>query len=239
MGKESLAVEVTSLRKTFGRREVLKDIDLKLPAGEFLTIFGPNGAGKTTLLKILSTLLTPTAGDVFVSGLEVKSEPTAVRKIIGLLSHSPLLYLDLTAYENLAFYGRMYGVVGLDERIDELLGKVELSHRRFDRVGTFSRGMIQRLAIARALLHRPEIVFLDEPYAGLDPHAAGVLDSILEELRADHTFVMVTHDTAKGFSLASRLMVLSQGEMVLSGPKAQTDLASFQKAYAERVTGER
>lgn len=235
MEQGSLAIDVRDLKKVFGRREALTDINLKLKEGEFLTIFGPNGAGKTTLLKILSTLISPTSGEVFISSFSVTDEPTAIRGKIGLISHSPLLYLDLTAYENLKFYGRMYGVDNLEKRIGELLDRVELSHRRFDRVRTFSRGMLQRLSIARALLHEPEILFLDEPYAGLDPHAVDILDSLLGDLRAHHTFVMVTHDVEKGLSLSSQVVILSQGKIVFERGAKEIDLASLKKAYREKV----
>lgn len=243
MEQGSLAIDVRDLKKVFGRREALTDINLKLKDGEFLTIFGPNGAGKTTFLKILSTLISPTSGEVFISSFSVTDEPTAIRGKIGLISHSPLLYLDLTAYENLKFYGRMYGLDNLEKRIGELLDRVELSHRRFDRVRTFSRGMLQRLSIARALLHEPEILFLDEPYAGLDPHAVDILDSLLGDLRAHHTFpstslrtcVMVTHDVEKGFSLSSQVVILSQGKIVFERGAKEIDLPSLKKAYREKV----
>ncbi|MFZ3062959.1 MAG: ABC transporter ATP-binding protein [Actinomycetota bacterium] len=234
-GKESLAVRVERVNKSFGRRKVLSDISFDLKEGEFLSIFGPNGAGKTTLLKILSTLMEPTSGDVWVSGLSVKEKPLKIRKKIGFVSHSPLLYIDLTAYENLKFYGRMYGVERLEERIDELLEKVELNHRRYDLVGTFSRGMLQRLAIARVLLHEPEIVFLDEPHAGLDPHAVDILDSFISDLKGSHTFVMVTHNLEKGLSLSTQALILSGGEVVFHEKGEKIDSSVIRDVYRERV----
>ncbi len=234
-GKECLSVQVKRLNKSFGRRKVLSEISFDLKEGEFLSIFGPNGAGKTTLLKILSTLMEPTSGDVWISGLSVKEKTLTIRKKIGFVSHSPLLYIDLTAYENLKFYGRMYGVERLEERIDELLEKVELNHRRYDLVGTFSRGMLRRLAIARVLLHNPEIVFLDEPHAGLDPHAVDILDSFIRDLKGSHTFIMVTHNLEKGLALSTQALILSGGEIVFQQKGEEMDPSVIRDVYREKV----
>lgn len=233
--KERFSVQVKRLNKSFGRRKVLSEISFDLKEGEFLSIFGPNGAGKTTLLKILSALIDPTSGDVWISGLSVKEKSLAIRKKIGFVSHSPLLYIDLTAYENLKFYGRMYGVGRLEERIDELLEKVELNHRRYDLVRTFSRGMLQRLAIARVLLHEPEILFLDEPHAGLDPHAVDILDSFIADLKGSHTFIMVTHNLEKGLALSSQALILSGGAIVFQQKGEEIDPSLFRDVYREKV----
>lgn len=183
-------------------------------------------------------MIAPTSGEVKVSGLAIEDDAAAVRSKIGLISHNPLLYGDLTAEENLEFYGKLYRVNNLSERIDELLERVELSHRRFDLVRTYSKGMLQRLAIARALLHRPSILFLDEPHSGLDPHAVDILDGLLGSIRRDHTFVMITHNLEKGLALASSAMILVGGKVALRKDKEDLDLEELKEIYRRNVKGE-
>ncbi len=151
-----------------------------MEAGEYVTLVGPNGAGKTTLLRILATLIRPTSGTVRIAGMDVARAGPEIRRYIGFLSHRTLLYEDLTAEQNLRFYARLYGIPDASARMDELLQRVGLADRRHDLVRTFSRGMQQRLAVARALIHCPSILLLDEPYTGLGPDAAGALQSLLE-----------------------------------------------------------
>lgn len=231
-------IEVQQLNKSFGKRKVLNNISFQVERGGFLSIFGPNGAGKTTLLKIISTLVDPTSGKVLVSGHFLGEDSLGIRRKIGLISHNPLLYRDLTAFENLSFYGNMYTIPNLKDRIDFLLERVELSHRRFDLVQTFSRGMLQRLAIARALLHQPSILLLDEPHSGLDPHAVDILDGLLEQIRPDHTFVMVTHNIEKGLALCSSVMILDAGSIIFHQEKENLDLGMLRRIYQEKVRGE-
>jgi len=231
-------IEVQNLNKYFGRRQVLKQINFSVKKGAFLSIFGPNGAGKTTLVKILSTLERPTDGEVTIAGAVLGQDPTDIRKRIGLISHSPLLYLDLSAYENLEFYGTLYGVPDLKERAKFLLEQVELTHRRHDLVRTFSKGMQQRLAIARALMHQPSILFLDEPYSGLDPHAVDILDGLIDSIRGDHTFIMVSHNLEKGLSLCSDAMILEGGRIIFHEEKADIDVEQFQEVYRRAIKGE-
>jgi heme exporter protein A len=157
-----------------------------------------------------------------------------VRAMIGLISHSPLLYLDLTAYENLRFYADMYGLGDREERIAELLDRVELSHRRYDVVRTFSKGMRQRLAIARAILHRPRVLLLDEPHSGLDPRAVDILDGLLAEIRSEHTFVMVTHSIQKGLELATQALIIDGGKVVHTSAGG-VDPVAFAAVYREHV----
>jgi len=229
-----LEIEVEGLRKTFGRREVLKGISFSLERGGFLSIFGPNGAGKTTTLRVIATLLTPGAGRISVAGHDVREDPMPVRRTIGFISHNPMLYPDLTAQENLRFYADMYGVEDREARITELLERLELSHRRHDVVRTFSKGMRQRLAIARAILHRPRVLLLDEPHSGLDPRAVDILDGLLADIRAEHTFVMVTHNIAKGLELGTRLMIVESGRIAYE-QAAGVDHDSFSAVYREHV----
>src|SRR5512135_59523 len=178
-----LAVETEGLTRTFGARKALDNVTFDLPEGAFLSVFGPNGAGKTTLVKVLTTLTAPSSGTARVAGLDVVEGAVELRERIGLISHNPLLYPDLSAEENLEFFAQMYGVPDSEARVRELLESVELDHRRLDLVRDFSRGMLQRLSIARALLHRPQVLFLDEPYSGLDPHARDILDSLIAQIR--------------------------------------------------------
>jgi heme exporter protein A len=227
-------IEVTKLTKIFGRRQVLRGVSFSVERGGFLSIFGPNGAGKTTILRVLATLLTPTGGSVSVAGHDVVEDAMPVRRTVGLISHSPLLYLDLTAYENLRFYADMYGLRDREERIDELLDRVELAHRRYDLVRTFSKGMRQRLAIARAILHRPRVLLLDEPHSGLDPLAIDILDGMLAEIRADHTFVLVTHNIAKGLELSTQVMIVDDGKICFQ-TSGGVDPSAFSAVYREHV----
>ncbi len=179
-------------------------MDIDLPRGAFLSIFGPNGAGKTTLLRELALLARPTSGSLRMLGVDALEEPDALRPRIGLISHASMVYGDLTAQENLEFFASLYGVTGAAarERIDELLRLVERDHRRNDCARTFSRGMQQRLSIARALVNAPEIVLLDEPYSGLDPHAAELFDGIIGRVWGGRSFAMVSHDLEKGYDLS-------------------------------------
>lgn len=229
------AIETKKLTKVFGDRKALDKVSIEVPEGAFLSIFGPNGAGKTTLVRTLATLSRATSGTAFVAGFDAKEEPDKVREHIGLISHNPMLYPDLTAMENLMFTAQLYGVVNAEERVRELLRAVELDHRRFDVVRTFSRGMTQRLSIARALMNDPGVVFLDEPYAGLDPHAVEIFDGLIEQLRDGRTFVMVSHDLQKGFDVCTHALVLARGRVVSYAPKEDIDFEQFRQLYRETV----
>lgn len=229
------AIETNKLTKVFGERKALDKVTLQVPEGAFVSIFGPNGAGKTTLVRTLSTLARATQGSATVAGFDIKEDPDKVREHIGLISHNPMLYPDLTAFENLMFTARLYGVVNAEERVRELLRAVELDHRRFDVVRTFSRGMTQRLSIARALINDPDVVFLDEPYAGLDPHAVEIFDGLIAQLREGRTFVMVSHDLQKGFETCTHALVLARGRVVSFAPKEEIDFDQFRQLYRETV----
>lgn len=229
------AIETKKLTKVFGDRKALDKVSIEVPEGAFLSIFGPNGAGKTTLVRTLATLSRATSGMALVAGFDAKEEPDKVREHIGLISHNPMLYPDLTAMENLMFTAQLYGVVNAEERVRELLRAVELDHRRFDVVRTFSRGMTQRLSIARALMNDPDVVFLDEPYAGLDPHAVEIFDGLIEQLRDGRTFIMVSHDLQKGFDVCTHALVLARGRVVSYAPKEDIDFEQFRQLYRETV----
>ncbi|MDI6902235.1 MAG: ABC transporter ATP-binding protein [Methanocellales archaeon] len=231
-------ISINKLSKVFGDNIALRDVDLNIKKGEFITLLGPNGAGKTTLIKIMSTLMSATSGSVTIDGYDVKEEPIEVRKRIGVISHETYLYDDLTAYENLEFYGKMYEIGELDERISNVVSLAGLQHRLHDRVGTFSRGMKQRLSIARTLLHDPPILFLDEPYTGLDQHAAATFDEISSGFAEDKTTMMATHDISRGLEKCDRLLILSSGEIVFDAPKEKIrDEAHLRSIYVQHTSG--
>ncbi len=232
--QRAAAVRAEGLVKAFGDRKALGGVSFELPAGSFLSIFGPNGAGKTTLLRILSTLSRPSAGKLSVLGIDALENPGDLRARIGLISHKPMVYGDLSASENLEFFARLYGTPDKG-RIRELLQLVELDHRRNDAARTFSRGMTQRLSIARALVNDPDLVLLDEPYSGLDPHAMQLFDELIERVRDGRTFVMVSHDLDKGLSLCTHALVLARGKVVSFQRREEIDEAAFRRLYLSTV----
>lgn len=229
-------IEVSSLWKSYGPVDALRGIDLKIEKGEFLTIFGPNGAGKSTLLKILSTIIKPTSGKVSIDGIDLSTANEDARNRIGVISHKAFLYGNLTAQENLLFFGRLYDVPKLNNRITELLTEVGLRHRANDMVRTFSRGMLQRLTIARAIIHNPAIILLDEPYTGLDQHAARMLRNLLKKLHTeDKTIVMTTHDITNGLEVSDRIVIQLLGRIVFEDRSDNQTVESFEKIYFEKV----
>jgi heme exporter protein A len=205
-------IQVRKLVKRFGLKTVLRGLDFQVEKGEFVALLGPNGAGKTTFLRILSSLSRPTFGEVRIGGYSLPGQAAAVRSRLGVVSHLPLLYGDLTAEENLRFYSRMYGIVEEERRVAEVLELVGLVPHRRDLVRTFSRGMQQRLAIGRSVLHDPEVMLFDEPHTGLDQDASLMLDNVLREVAASgRTVVMTSHDLVRAADLASRYDVISRG----------------------------
>jgi len=230
-------IEVHSLYKRFGLKTVLRNLDFQVQKGEFVALLGPNGAGKTTLLRILASLSRPSMGVVRIAGYPLPGQAAAVRRRLGVVSHLPLLYGDLSADENLRFYGRMYGVPNLPQRVSEVLELVGLASRRRDLVRTFSRGMQQRLAIGRAVLHDPEVMLFDEPHTGLDQDACSMLDQVLSEIAArGRTVVMTSHDLMRAADLASRFDVLSRGAIVASVPRTEMDPDQLLGFYRQAVT---
>lgn len=210
-------IEVRKLIKRFGPKSVLRGLDFHVERGEFVALLGPNGAGKTTFLRILASLSRPLAGEVKIAGYRLPHQAAAVRRRLGVVSHQPLLYGDLTGEENLRFYGRMYDVPNLETRIAEVLELVGLAKRGKDLVRTYSRGMQQRLAIGRAVLHDPDVILFDEPHTGLDQDACEMLDHVLREVAARRrTIVMTSHDLARVADLATRFDVLSKGVIIAS-----------------------
>ncbi len=232
------AIVATHVSKRIGPRLILRDIDLTVERGRFLTILGPNGAGKTTLLRILTGLLKPSSGRVLIDGRDLAEVPAEVRRQFGVISHHSYLYDALTARENLYFYGRLYDVPDLAARIDEVLAEVGLELFFNEPVRTFSRGMVQRLAIARAIIHRPSLLFLDEPYTGLDPQASETLSSVLNSLRGpDRAIVMITHQFDQGLAMADRVVVVVRGQIALDEAAADLTLDELNRRYRAAAGG--
>jgi heme exporter protein A len=233
-------IQVRRLIKRFGLKTVLRGLDFQVSQGEFVALLGPNGAGKTTFLRILASLSRPSIGEVRIAGYQLPNQAAAVRRRLGVVSHLPLLYGDLTAEENLRFYGRMYALDHLDRRVMEVLELVGLLARRRDLVRTFSRGMQQRLAIGRAVLHDPEVILFDEPHTGLDQDACVMLDTVLREVAArGRTVVMTSHDLARAADLASRFDVLSRGVIAASVQRVEinpNDLLAFYRQSLQEIT---
>jgi heme exporter protein A len=222
------AIELEGLTRRYGERVALRDVTLSLPAGATLVVFGPNGAGKSTLLRVLSTLLRPHGGRARVLGRALPDEGWAVRGRVGLLSHAPLLYRDLTGRENLAFHARLHGVsVG---RADALLEQVGLAVRADDKVHTYSRGMVQRLAVCRAVLHDPELLLLDEPGANLDPAAREIVEPLIGAA-SGRTRVVTSHDPAGGLADADVALGLRDGAAALLAPARAVDPAQVGALY--------
>ena len=234
------AIELSNVTRRFGHLTALRGVTLSIPEGQTFTLFGPNGAGKSTLLRIIATLGKPTSGTVHIRNIDVRESPEQVRTHIGLISHHTLLYDDLTARENLTFYAKMYGVKNKSESVDEALLTVGLADRHKDRVRGFSRGMKQRLAIARATLHQPEILLLDEPFTGLDTAARSLLSDMIFNLRAKgRTILLVTHDLAQGLTLSNHFGILKRGELVHESPTeniTETELRTIYERHVGNLT---
>jgi heme exporter protein A len=225
-------IEARGLTKRYGALVALDGIDLAVDAGQSLAIFGPNGAGKTTLTRILATNLRASEGSLRIGGRDPRVHDRETKAMIGLISHQTFLYDDLSARDNLVFFGRLYGAPRPEEGAEALLESVGLADRAEDPVRTFSRGMQQRLSLARSLIHEPRIVFLDEPFTGLDPHAASVLQSTLERLRLEkRTLLVTTHDLPRGLGLSDRWVILSKGRIAGEGVSAAVDRSTFEDEY--------
>jgi heme exporter protein A len=229
-------IEVKKLIKRFGLKVILRGLDFSVESGEFVALLGPNGAGKTTFLRILATLSRPSMGQVKVAGHQLPDEAAQVRAKLGVVSHMPLLYPDLTAEENLRFYGRMYGIGDMEARISEVLEMIDLDNRRKDLVRTFSRGMQQRLAIGRAVIHDPEVMLFDEPYTGLDQDASEMLDDVLRSVAAEgRTVVMTSHDLARAEDLATRFDILSRGVITASATQKELQSSNLLTFYKQAL----
>ena len=223
------ALELRGLTRRYGERLALADVTLSVAAGQTLAVLGPNGAGKTTLLRLLATLLRPHGGELRVLGHALPGEGWAVRGRIGLLGHEPLLYRELTARENLRFYAALHGLRG-DERAQELLAAVAMERRADEPLRTLSRGMVQRVAVCRALLHDPELLLLDEPYANLDPAAIELAEPLIGT-SAGRTRVICSHDPAGGLAEADLVLGLRAGRSVLLRSAEDVGLGEITELY--------
>ncbi|MCC6606588.1 MAG: heme ABC exporter ATP-binding protein CcmA [Anaerolineae bacterium] len=229
-------IQISGLMKQYGFNPVLRGVNLHVPAGAFVTLVGPNGAGKSTLMRIVATLLKPTAGEVKIGGWLMPQFSDRVRRHIGLVSHQTLLYGDLTAAENLLFFAKLYQLDHSRDRVAQALKRVGLAARERDAVRTFSRGMMQRLTIARATLHEPDVLLLDEPYTGLDQDASALLDSLLKgESENGRTILMITHDLVHGLNLCDRVAILSRGKIVQEIANGEVSGSEFLDIYAQQT----
>jgi heme exporter protein A len=238
VGRGTPALEVTGLTRRFGEREALAEVSFELGAGTTLAVFGPNGAGKTTLLRVLATLLVPHGGSVRVLGCALPREAPALRSRIGFLGHEPLLYRELSGRENLEFYARLYGVEDPGARIERLLEQTGMQRRADEQVRSLSRGMVQRLAVCRAVLHDPELLLLDEPRAALDPEAAELVEPLVGRA-SGRTRVLTSHDVESALREADRVLGLRGGRAVLIGPAPAVEPAAVRAVYAGAHGGAR
>jgi ABC-type multidrug transport system ATPase subunit len=226
-------VAARDLGRTIDDRPILQQINLEITPGGFLALLGANGAGKSTLLHVLATLLPRTTGTLSLFDKPVNRNATALRRRIGMIGHQPMLYRDLTARENLIFFGAMYGVADRRQRAEALLERVGLIDRADDPIKTFSRGMVQRTSIARALMHRPQLLLADEPFAGLDVVSNDRLAGLLGELNAEgHTIVVAHHDLAQSLAVARRVVILRSGQVAMDSPVAQVSLKDVRQEVA-------
>ena len=232
----SFGLEAQGLVRNFGGLRAVDGVSFQLAPGDLLAVFGPNGAGKTTLLRMLAGTLRPTEGGVRVAGEPADVADRAWRSRVGVVSHQSLLYGQLSAEENLRFYGRLFGLKDLRDRIPERLAGAGLADRASTPVRDLSRGLRQRVALVRALLHDPEVVLLDEPYTGLDAHAAAALRDQLASLKnGQRTVVLVTHNLGKGLEIADRVAIQFRGRFLAVEDRDDVDASSFEGFYRSTV----
>jgi heme ABC exporter ATP-binding subunit CcmA len=235
---DGFAVEVMGLMRAYGPKLVLRGVDLRLRRGATLALLGPNGAGKTTLLRVLATLARPDTGTVRLNGYDVTCDGDAVRRIIGYVAHQPHVYEELTALENLVFFARMHRLVDPTSRARELLARVGLAPRANDRARALSRGQAQRLSLARALLHEPAMLLLDEPETGLDEAATALLDAILaERTAAGQTTIFTTHHLERAIASAGAVAILARGRVVHETATHSLDVSDLRTAYEQYARG--
>ncbi len=232
----SECIQAHALTKAYGLRPVLRGIDLRLMAGEVMALFGPNGAGKSTLLRVLASLLRPSGGGLQVAGHPLPAQAEAARARIGAVLHSPLAYLELTALENVRFAADLYGVADGEERARRLLERLGLSRRLNEPVRGFSRGMLQRLAVARALVHEPAVLILDEPYTGLDPAGADLLDAVIrEQAQSGRGVLLTSHDLERALRVADRVAILARGRIAVDEPTPGMTTDQLRARYREAL----
>jgi heme exporter protein A len=231
-------IEIKKLTKQADDKLILRGVDLSIKKGETVAILGPNGAGKSTLLKVLASLIKPTLGIVKIDGMNLKKDQMKIKQILGYLPHSSLLYDHYSPLENLIFFGNLYGVKNVEERAKELVKEVGLSFFLNDPVKNFSRGMIQRIAIARAIIHEPEVLLLDEPHTGLDQGAITILNNVILSMKAKGTTtLMVTHDFKQAAEICDRIIILKQGKIVDDFTLEDQALTVVSEKYELQVEG--
>ena len=227
------AVSAQLLRKVIDERVILDNLTFAIPRGSYVALLGANGAGKSTLMRILSMLVPPSSGELSLFGEPLRAGGAAIRKRIGLISHQAMLYRDLSPRENLCLFGKLYGVKNADQRALQLLQLVNLEDRADDPVKNFSRGMTQRIAIARALMHNPDLILADEPFAGLDAPSAHTVELLLAALhQAGRTILLANHDIAQSLRLAQRILLLRKGALIMDSAAAGVDADSVLKEIA-------
>ena len=232
----SLAIQVKGLSKAFGRTSVLRNLELEVPWGQVLTLLGPNGSGKTTLLKILATLSKPDSGRIRIGGLDPTSQGPRVRRNIGVVTHDPLLYEDLTGRENLRFFARLFGLREIDERIESVTALMGMTPRLDQRVGTMSHGMRKRFSISRAMLHDPAILLMDEPESGLDQEALGMLDALVSKgSNPLRTVLMTTHSLERAFAVGQRMAILANGRIAYQESLEDAGTEAIREAYLQHT----
>lgn len=228
------SLEVRGLKKSFGFKPVLRGVTLDVSAGECVALLGANGAGKTTLLRILAVLSRPTAGTVCLNGLDIERNAQQVRRLVGFVAHSPYLYDELTALENLLFFGKMYTVQDASERTRQLLRRVGLEKRANERVHTLSRGQVQRLSLARALLHAPQLLLLDEPDTGLDAEGNELLAELLSQhIREGGAVLFTTHQLERALTMSETILILDGGRVVSRQATTGLALDTMRQHYNE------
>jgi heme exporter protein A len=228
-------VEVAELTRDFGPRQAVAGVTFSLAPGECLALFGPNGAGKTTLLRVLAGLLKPTSGSARVSGIPLPGGPLA-RSRVGLISHHTMLYAALSPRENVSFSARLYGIRDASVRVEDSLRRMSMLERADAPIRSLSRGMQQRVSIARAMVHSPQLVLADEPYSGLDESGARALTALLHKLRSAGTvIIIVTHNLVEGLSLATHAAVMQRGKFVRYDAADRIDASSYATTYREAL----
>jgi len=231
-------IEINKLTKQADNKLILRGVDLSIKQGETVAILGPNGAGKSTLLKVLATLIKPTSGDIKINGLDVKKDHIEVKKLFGYLPHSSLLYDHYTPLENLVFFGELYGVKDVENKARELVKEVGLSFFINEPVKNFSRGMIQRIAIARAIIHEPKIMLLDEPHTGLDQGAISILNNVVLSMKDKGcTTLMVTHDFKQAAEICDRIIIIKNGKIANDFKINNESLGLITEKYQVLVEG--
>lgn len=229
-------LEVAGLKKSYGLKPILRGIDLAIEQGQCMGLLGANGAGKTTLLRILAGLSSPDAGTVHIGGLDLPHDAQQARRLVGFVAHQPYLYDELTAIENLLFFGRMYGVRRCKERAAVLLERVGLAKRAGERANALSRGQAQRLALARALLHQPRLLLLDEPDTGLDEEGVALLETLLQEHRKSGGAILLTmHHLERALQWSDRIGLLSGGHMTYQRETGGLEADSVREVYQEAL----